>query len=48
MYDELAAAWVELAGCAERRDHAAGAPLVARIAELEHAGVAAMEGLPKT
>ena len=43
VYDELVAAWVELAGCAERRDHAAGVPLVARVAELEHAGVAAME-----
>ena len=43
VYDELVAAWVELARCAERRDHAAGVPLVARIAELEHAGVAAMD-----
>jgi hypothetical protein len=42
IYDELVSAWVELAGCAERRDHAAGTAAVARIAELEHAGVAAM------
>ena len=43
LYDELSSAWVELAGCAERRDHAAGLDLVARIAELEHAGVEAMQ-----
>jgi hypothetical protein len=43
VYDELSATWVELAGCAERRDHAAGAGLVARIAELEHSGVEAMD-----
>jgi hypothetical protein len=43
VYDDLVAAWVELAGCAERRDHDAGRALVTRIAELEHAGVAAMD-----
>jgi hypothetical protein len=42
IYDDLAATWIELAGCAERRDHDAGIPLVARVAELEHAGVRAM------
>jgi hypothetical protein len=43
IYDELTSAWVDLAGFAERREHEAGAATVARIAELEHAGVAAME-----
>ncbi len=43
LYEELAATWVELAGHAREGDHAAGVPLVARIAELEHAGVVAME-----
>ena len=42
-YDELTAAWVELARHAERREHAAGGHAVTRIAELERAGVAAME-----
>jgi hypothetical protein len=42
-YDELVETWVALAACATERDHGAGLPLVARIAELEHAGVAAME-----
>ena len=43
LYDELATAWIDLAGCAERREHGAGLELVRRIAELEHRGVAAME-----
>jgi hypothetical protein len=48
VYDELAAAWVaaaEAAGADEApgRAHAAAAPHVARTAELEAAGVAAME-----
>ncbi len=43
IYEELAAAWVELAAHARAGDHGAGVPLVARIQALEHAGVAAME-----
>jgi hypothetical protein len=42
-YDELAATWKELAEVAGDRRHGDGIPLVARIAELEHAGVDAME-----
>jgi hypothetical protein len=42
IYDEVVAAWIDLAACAERRDHAAGIPLVARISALERAGVDAM------
>ena len=45
LYDELAAAWVDLAACAERREHQPGVELVRRITELEHAGVAAMEAV---
>jgi hypothetical protein len=43
LYDELSAAWVELAAVAERGDHAAGAAVVGRVAALERAGVEAME-----
>lgn len=43
LYDELSGCWRSLADCAGARDHAAGVPHVMRIAELEHAGVAAME-----
>lgn len=41
-YDELAAAWVELAGHAEAHDHGSGVPVAGEIARLEHAGVEAM------
>lgn len=43
VYRDLSAAWVELADAAKARDHHTGSPLVERIRELEHAGVAAME-----
>jgi hypothetical protein len=43
VYAELSEAWVALAAGAREGDHAAGLPLVSRIRELEHAGVAAME-----
>ncbi|MEA2123721.1 MAG: hypothetical protein QOI80_503 [Solirubrobacteraceae bacterium] len=43
LYAELSDAWVSLAACARSGDHAGGVSLVARIHELEHAGVAAME-----
>jgi hypothetical protein len=43
VYRELTEAWIELAEAAKARDHGAGSPLVQRIRELEHAGVAAME-----
>ncbi len=42
IYDELSAAWIELAARARAGEHHAGLELVARIAELEHAGVEAM------
>jgi hypothetical protein len=42
-YDALAAAWVKLAEVARAHDHAAGAALVERIADEEHACVAALE-----
>ena len=45
VYDELSAAWVELATCARAGDHVAGLPLVARIRDLEHTGVTAMEAV---
>jgi Butirosin biosynthesis protein H, N-terminal/Domain of unknown function (DUF4872) len=43
LYDELAAAWVAFAGAAETGEHASGLPFPDRIAELERAGVEAME-----
>jgi hypothetical protein len=43
LYDELAAAWVALAEAAESGEHSAGVELPGRIAELERAGVEAME-----
>lgn len=47
LYDDLAAAWVELADAtagADERAHAAGFELVDRIADLEAAGLEAMAG----
>ena len=41
-YDELATAWTALAEHAGAREHDPGIPLVARIAELERTGTAAM------
>lgn len=43
IYDELAEAWRQLAGCAGGRDHQAGIEHVTRVAELEHRGVDAMQ-----
>jgi hypothetical protein len=45
LYDELAMTWVALAECAHDGDHAAGVPLVERIARLERDGAAAMQRL---
>jgi hypothetical protein len=46
VYASLSEAWVELAAHARAGDHAAGVPLVERIRELEHDGVAAMQAVP--
>lgn len=43
VYDDLSAAWRELATAARAGDHAAGLPVVERIVRLEHAGVTAMK-----
>ncbi len=45
IYDALAATWVALADAAKDQDHARGVGHVARIRELEHAGVAAMAAI---
>jgi hypothetical protein len=42
-YDQLAAAWVELAGVARAHEHAAGLSLVSRIATLEHDATDALQ-----
>jgi hypothetical protein len=44
LYAELSEAWIALAARAREGDHAGGVEWVDRIRELEHAGVAAMEG----
>lgn len=43
VFDELTAAWLDLAEAAAAGDHTAGLGPVARVAELEHAGVAALD-----
>jgi hypothetical protein len=44
-YDELAAAWIELADAAKRRDHEAGVGIVDVVRSMEHRGVELMEGM---
>ncbi len=44
-YDELAAAWIELADAAKRRDHAAGVGIVDVVRSMEHRGVELMKAM---